>query len=322
MVGLFSDVAFADGLYDPLPPGSFLLKWPWDPTVLFFLLVGFLYWRGLRAFRGPLPVKNWQIFLFYLGLGSLLAALLPPIDPLSDQLFFVHMIQHLLISNIGVPLMMFGVPFFVCIRGISPSVRRFVYFPLVRNRPVRFIFGIMSRPLVSLALFQAAYWFWHVPYFYNLALLHDGWHMLEHASFAWVSILLWRNIIDPYPMRSPMPLPLRMLFVMGLMISNVLLSAFLTFSETVWYAYEGRPIPEWWKPWTHLDDQRLGGLIMWVPGEFIDFFIVSVIFVVWSSRVRKAEELARSKLPVSSPESIEVPNNDAEIGAQGLSSKT
>ncbi|MCX6118660.1 MAG: cytochrome c oxidase assembly protein [Proteobacteria bacterium] len=295
--------AYAHNLYDPLPPETFDLKWAWDPALIFFVVLAILYYRGLKAFRGKLPVKKWQIFLFYLGLFCVIAAMVPPIDPLSDQLFFVHMIQHLLITNIGVPLMMLGVPFFICVRGLSPGIRRNVFFPIVKNRLLRLLFRFIAHPLVSLGLFQAAYWFWHVPYFYNLALLHDGWHLVEHASFAWVSILLWRNIIAPHPMRSPLKLPVRMLYVMGLMASNVILSAFLSFSDTVWYAYAGRPIPEWWKPWDHLDDQRLGGLLMWVPGEFIDFFVVSVIFVVWTSKVRRDEELQRKNAAVDQVDS-------------------
>ena len=292
---LFISTAEAHNLYDPLPAETFQLKWAWDPALLLFVLLAILYYRGLKAFRGPLPVKKWQIGLYYLGVTIVIAALLPPIDPLSDQLFFMHMVQHLMITNIGVPLMMFGVPFFICVRGISPATRRNIYFPLVRSRPLRWLFNLMSKPLVSLFLFQAAYWFWHVPYYYNLALLNDAWHLVEHATFAWASILLWRNIIDPHPMKSPIKLPMRMLYVMGLMAANVILSDFLSFSDDVWYAYLGRPIPEWWQPWNHLDDQRLGGLLMWVPGEFIDFFVVSVIFIIWSSRERKKEEAAALK---------------------------
>jgi cytochrome c oxidase assembly factor CtaG len=311
MFGLFSSVAFAHNLYDPLPPETFDLKWVWDPALLLFVVLAVLYYRGLRAFRGPLPVRPWQIFLFYTGVVIIVAALLPPIDPLSDQLFFMHMVQHLMVTNIGVPLMMLGVPFFICVRGLSPSIRRSIYFPLIRNRPLRFVFNILGKPLVSLFLFQAAYWFWHVPYFYNLALLNDAWHLAEHTTFAWASILLWRNIIDPHPMKSPLRMPVRMLYVMGLMASNVILSAFLSFSDTVWYAYEGRPLPEWWKPWTHLDDQRLGGLLMWVPGEFIDFFVVSMIFVIWAGREKKREEAQKKPIDTLNVEPYNVSPADA-----------
>ena len=303
---MFASAAYGHNLYDALPSGTFEVKWPWDPSLLFFVLLAYLYARGLRAFGGRLPVKIWQIVFFYLGIACLIIAMLPPIDPLSDQLFFVHMIQHLLITNIGVPLMMFGAPFFICIRGISPGVRRSVYFPIVRSRPLRWAFRLASKPLVSLFLFQAAYWFWHIPRFYNLALLNDAWHLVEHATFAWASILLWRNIIDPAPMRSPLRLPVRILYVGGLMASNIILSAFLSFSDDVWYAYAGRPLPTWWLPWNHLDDQQLGGLLMWVPGEFIDFFVMSAIFIVWTRSVRRAEQREIIEQESSRPQGAEL----------------
>src|SRR5690606_5010514 len=137
-------VAYAHSLYAPTPEGFFQLKWVWDPTLLFFLLLCVLYIRGLRAFRGRSPVRLWQKVLFFTGMGVLFVALLPPIDPLSDQLFFVHMVQHLLIVSIGVPLIIFGVPFFVYVRGMPPGVRRYIYFPIVKNRVVRRTFKIIQ----------------------------------------------------------------------------------------------------------------------------------------------------------------------------------
>jgi cytochrome c oxidase assembly factor CtaG len=203
------------------------------------------------------------------------------------------MIQHIMITNIGVPLMMFGVPFVICSRGLTPGVRKYLFLPVVKSSILRRLLHFFSQPLVALFLFQFAYWFWHVPYYYNLALLNDGWHLLEHACFAVASLLFWRNIIDPYPMRSPLRVPVRLLYIAALMASNIILSAFLTFSDDVWYAYEGRPLPEWWQPWNHLDDQRLGGLIMWVPGEFIDFIVMTGLFFTWVHREerRKSEQV-------------------------------
>lgn len=296
---MFSTEAYAHDLYDNLPPGTFKLKWVWDPSLLFFLVLAFFYWRGLRAFRGPLPIKKWQVACYFLGIVFLVTAMLPPIDPLSDQLFFVHMIQHLMITNFGVPLMMLGAPFFISVRGLSPAFRRQVYFPLIRSKAVRLGFDFVSKPIVSLLLFEMSFWFWHVPYYYNLALLDDSFHLLEHACFAAASLLLWRNIIDPHPLRSRLSLPMRMLFVGAMMASNVILSSFLTFAETVWYAYDGRPLPTWWG-WDHLEDQRLGGLIMWVPGEFYDVIVMTIIFFVWVGKEQakdRRERMAAAERP-------------------------
>ena len=95
----------------------------------------------------------------------------------------------------------------------------------------KFIFHKVTHPIVALMLFQVVFLFWHIPRFYNLALLHDVLHMVEHFTFAVVSLFLWRNIVAAYPMKSRISHPVRILYLGGVMASNIILSAFLTFSE-------------------------------------------------------------------------------------------
>jgi putative membrane protein len=271
-------------------PTAFTIKWDWDPTLIFFLLMLIFYIRGYRRFKKK-PVKRWQLVCFGTGVTLCILGLMPPVDPLSDQLFWAHMVQHMMIANLGVPLMLFGIPFFVVLRGIPNWVRRYFYFPLLRSRILGILNNTLGRPLPALIFFEASFWFWHLPRFYNMALLNDYWHLVEHANFALAAMLLWRNVIDPHPMRSHLPLPWRMLFLAAMEASNIILSAILTFSDRVLYAYEGIPMPGWWaERWTHLDDQKLGGLIMWVPGGFINLIALTVVFFVWSSREQKKEE--------------------------------
>ncbi len=280
--------ALAHGLYAPTPPGIFQLKWAWDPTLLFFVVLAIFYVRGLRAFKGRTPVKRWQQACFFSGIGVLSLAYLPPIDPLSDQLFFVHMIQHMLITLVGVPLLVFGAPFFVAVRGLDPWTRRNIYFPLLKSKLFQGALGIIQSPLVAVALFEAVFWFWHVPRYYNMALFNDAIHLVEHGCMAFAAMNLWRLIIDPHPMRSPIPLPMRLLFLGGLMALDIAVSAALTYAETVWYAYEGLPMPDWWG-WDHLQDQRLGGLIMWVIGGTVWFLAMTAVFFVWADKEQKKD---------------------------------
>jgi len=285
--------AYAHSAFDPPPPiydSQFYLKWDWDPTLLFFVLMAILYFRGLRAFRGRRPVANWQVACFVAGIGVLIAALVPPIDPWADQLFFVHMIQHLMITLVGVPLILFGVPFFVVLRGMPPWVRRRVYFPLLRLTALRWGFAFMLRPVPALIAYEFGFLFWHVPFFYNLALFNDFIHMLEHATFAITAMFLWRNIIDPYPMRSSMVLPARILALAVVTASEIILSAMLTFSTTVWYGYEGLPVPDFWQ-FSRLEDQQLGGLIMWIFGGMILFLAMTVTFFIWVQREQAKDQL-------------------------------
>ena len=108
-------IAYAHDVYDRLPDGIFELKWDYDPTLIFFAFLLLFYTRSLFLFKNKKPVKYWQIGLFYTGVLINIFALSPPLDPLSDQLFWAHMVQHLLITHIGVPFMLFGAPFFVII---------------------------------------------------------------------------------------------------------------------------------------------------------------------------------------------------------------
>lgn len=272
---------YAHALYDRLPDELFQVKFDWDPTLIFFLFMAIFYFRALRLFKKQ-PVRKWQIVSFYSGVFILIAALMPPIDPLADQLFWVHMVQHLFISHVGVPLMLFGVPFFVMVRGFPLWVRKKVYFPLLAS-PVTKIFNkTIARPLPAMIFFEVNYWFWHIPRFYNLALMNDFYHLLEHACFALSSILLWRNIIDPHPMKAPLPLPARILMLGFIMALNIILSAILTFSDDLLYAYQGIPMPSWFAHWGHLQDQRLGGLIMWVPGGLVNLIAMTAVFFVWA----------------------------------------
>jgi cytochrome c oxidase assembly factor CtaG len=293
-------VAYAHSLYAPTPPGFFQLKWAWDPTLIFFLILGVFYWRGLRAFKGRRPVKRWQIALFFTGLVTLALAYLPPVDPLSDQLFFVHMVQHMMITLIGVPLLIFGAPFFVAVRGLDPWTRRNVYLPLLRNRPFQWALGVVQSPLFAFGLFEAVFWFWHVPRYYNMALLNDAIHLVEHGCMAFAAMNLWRLVIDPHPMRSPVPLPFRLLFVGLLMAFDIALSAALTYAETIWYAYEGLPMPDWWL-WSRIEDQRLGGLIMWVAGGTIWLLAMTVIFFVWAHKEQEKDRRMQADLKDALP---------------------
>lgn len=258
-----------------------------DPTLGFFLLLGVLYGWGLTKFR-KLPIPLWQITCFYGGLIWQILMLNPWLDNLAGEMFFVHMIQHLGIILLGVPMILSGAPFFIIIRSLPPVLKRRVYFPLLRFYPLQLTHKTLRNPVVALCLFQLNFWFWHLPTWYNLALYNDGYHILEHACMALSALYFWSLILDPHPLHSHLPMGVRILFLASFMALNIILAAMLTYSHEIWYAYENIPLPQWWsEQWTRLDDQRLGGLIMWVPGSIVTFLYMTLTFFVWVKRENK-----------------------------------
>ena len=271
------------GVTAPIPPDFFTLKWSWDPTFIFFLILALCYILGLRAYRGKAPVALWQRICFFAGIFVLTLAYLPPVDTWADQLFSAHMVQHLLITSIGVPLIIFGAPFFMFVKGLPESIRQNFLVPTAQNKTLRLFLGRVQSPLIAVILYELTFWFWHLPKFYDMALRNDAIHLLEHACMAFAALNLWQLLIDPRPLRSPLSLPSRFIFLLVVMTLDMVLSAGLTYSNHVWYAYSELPLPPGFQG-DRLLDQQLGGLIMWVPGGLVWLVALILTFIIWVQR--------------------------------------
>ena len=75
---------------------------------------------GLR--RRPLAA-GWRLATYWAGLATIALSLMSPVEMLSSQLFFMHMIQHLLLTMVAVPLLLIGNPFPVLVWGLPASAR-------------------------------------------------------------------------------------------------------------------------------------------------------------------------------------------------------
>jgi putative membrane protein len=279
------------------PSSAFELKWAIDPSLAFFFLMAVLYIRGLRSYKGRSPVTTKQKVFFFLGIAILFTASLPPVDSWADQLFSAHMVQHLLITMLGVPLIVMGAPFYVVIHGLSNSFRSGIVVRVLQTRFFRKTQAWLARPFVAAIIYEATMWFWHTPPFYNKALLNDAIHLLEHACMALAALNLWRLLLDAPPARTLVSYPLRILIIGLLITLDSALSAALTFSSRPWYAYQLLPQPSWWSG-NLLEDQRLGGLLMWVPGGVAWIAALVANFVSWTKKdaVYSDKFLAAKKL--------------------------
>ena len=256
-------------LHISIGTGSLWTNWSLDPVALIGIpLAAILYYRGLqslgarRRFHG-----SWRPFSFYAGLFALAVALLSPLDHLSDELFLAHMTQHMLIMMIGVPLILLGAPILPVLRGIPRPIRRMVVIPAFQSSPVRFVLRTLSRPLVAWPVFIFSIFGWHMPSLYEAAINNEGLHLLEHAVFAIGAYLFWWNVIDPHPLRPNLEYLVRIPYIFLAVVPAFVLGAFLTFADGAWY-----PSYEFTAPLyglSPIEDQQLGGVIMWIPGSFI-----------------------------------------------------
>jgi cytochrome c oxidase assembly factor CtaG len=270
--------------------------WTPDPLVLVpAALLAFLYLRGLRRWRGRSREHAWwQTACFFLGLATLVLAVVSPLDRLAEHHFSMHMVQHELLIAVGVPVLLLGAPTTPVLRGLPRWARRLAARPLAPRGRASLAWRLLTQPLVALVVSSAVLVAWHlVPGWYDAAVRHDGLHALQHSSFVATGLLFWWNVIDPKPLHAPLGYLLRMGYVLVAGTVQSVLAAMITMSDQLLYPVYGdaRRI----LPIEPLTDQEVGGLIMWVPGQLLNLLVVAALFAVWAQRSERAQQEAEAR---------------------------
>jgi cytochrome c oxidase assembly factor CtaG/ferredoxin len=288
---------------------AFLTSWPLDPWIVVpLILTAFVYLRGWLELRARSRRFNRRhLGTFLAGLVAIFLALASPIEPFVGLLLQVHMVQHLLLMIVAPPLLWLGAPLLPLLRGLPAPMRGHWIAPLFRAPALRALFGYLLRPAVSWVVFVAATWIWHVPELYETALRSPGWHVVEHACFLGSGLLFWFPVIQPYPSRPRFSRWLLLPYLFLADVQNTALSALFTFSGRVLYStYEAAP-----RLWNvaALDDQKVAGLLMWVPGSFV--FLVPLVVI--------ARGLLYGERKTPKPEGVPQAPRQRALGIQRLS---
>lgn len=270
-------VALAHGATAPEPRfPDVLLAWSFDPLAIGLVVgTGAAYLWAVRRVdrlhpRNPHP--RHRTWLFMAGLAVIGVALVSPIEAYEGVLFSVHMVQHMLLQLLAAPLLLAGGPMTLALRAATPSVRRSML-RILQSRIVH----VISFPLVAWVVFAAVNWGWHFSTLYNDALENLALHYVQHATMLAAALLFWWPVIgaDPSPWRMPYPAKLFYLFL-ALPQSSFLGIAIME-APLVLYPHYVTNIRDWGL--TPLEDQQLGGIIMWTVGDVA--FLVGMGIVVW-----------------------------------------
>lgn len=288
-----------------MPPavGAVLSYWPFEPAVLLGVeLAAVLYLVG-GAGRGrnhSSATARWRSIAFWLGLATILLALQSPIEMLARQLFWVHMVQHLLLMAVAAPLLALASPWTRMWRALPLRWRRSIAKPLFRDprlQPVRWGYRNVSRPGVIWFLAAANLWIWHIPGLYDVALRNHLVHHVEHALFLGLSIAFWAQVIDQVPFHARLGSLARASYVFLAMVASWGLAAVLSFATSPFYAYSLLPS----RPGgiSALTDQQLGGGMMWVPGAIPYSIAFIALLFRWLAEEDAHPRLTPAELEVS-----------------------
>lgn len=261
---------------EPPTIGSLVFGWTVEPLVALPLLVATWAWltmvRRVNAAHPANPVPRRRTAAFLGGLAAIAVALLSGIDRYDTTLFWVHMIQHLLLVLVAAPLLALSSPITLLLRYVSRETRQRWILPVLHSRLVR----VISFPVVTWIVFAAVMWASHFSPLFDLALEDPLVHDLEHAAFLGAGLLFWWPALgrDPAPWR--MSAPIRGLYVFLQMPQNTFLAVALLSAPAPLYEHY-LTLDRSWGP-DPLADQQLAAGIMWLGGDIL--FIAAILFLV------------------------------------------
>jgi putative membrane protein len=229
--------------------------------------------RGLRRRGTPLPW--WRPTLFALGVALLVIALVPPLESLADELFAMHMAQHLLLGDLA-PLCI--------VAGLTGPVLR----PLLSVRTVQRL-RVLAHPLVALPLWAANLLLWHVPALYEAALRNDAVHALEHVAFFTAGALMWSPVLEVLPGPEWFGTAWKMGYMVAVrVVSTVLGNVFVWGGEPFYSFYEQAD-----RPWgiSAEADQGIAGAVMMVEGSLVTIGALAWLFLRLAAEGELRQEL-------------------------------
>ena len=284
-----------------LEPHDLWSAWSFEPLVVITLITaGVLYSVGLRRLwsRGAgVGIRRWEAAAFAGGWLMTVIALVSPLHALGGVLFSAHMTQHELLISICAPLLVIGRPLVPFLWGLPLSWRRKLG-NWTRNAGVSSAWYALSLPAVAFTLHAAALWIWHLPGPYQATLTSEVAHSLQHASFLGTGLLFWWTVFKSRG--SELGYGAAVFYLFGTALQTGALGALLTFAPGLWYpAYAATTGPWGLSP---LEDQQLGGLIMWIPGSIPYVLGGLYMFARWlraaETRTMRREGLALRLVPV------------------------
>ena len=230
-------------------------SWTFEPGAIVLIgTLGYVYvrrWRTLRAqggMRGRREAPTGRLLSYLGGLLALVVALISPVDRLADQVFMMHMFQHLLLLDIA-PI------------GLICGLNKIILRPVTRRlQRLEESAGVLGHPIFAIAAYVSLMYLWHVPALYDAALSHSLIHVLEHVCFLSVGLLYWWHLLSPIRSRHRLSEMGAVVYMLVTKLLVGLLGIGLTFAPEPLYAFYKEQAPVWGL--SPADDESLAGGLM------------------------------------------------------------
>jgi putative membrane protein len=231
--------------------------------------------RAQTLARQGRPVRQWREWCFAGGLLVLLAAISPPVDRISDQLFLAHMAQHLLIGDFAALLLVLGLT--------GPLLQ-----PVLHHHWIERL-RILTHPAVALPVWAVNFYLWHLPFMYEAALRHELVHGLQHLTFLVFGAAMWMPLFGPLPKPVWFGNFARLGYITIVRLTGTLLANVFFWSGSVFYSIYAPG--EAHHGISALTDQSIAGAIMMVEESVLTICLFAWLFLKAAAEGEERQEL-------------------------------
>ena len=249
-----------------------------------------LYLWGVRRNNVLYPRHPWPARKTAAWIGALFTtgvSIFTFVGVYDGELFWVHMVQHLLLIMVAAPLFAIASPIRLAWMSTTGTAR--IAMTEALRSPVAKVLGHWA---VAFVLYAVLIPISHLTSWYNLTLENEGLHNAEHLAFLLVGYLFWRQIFgnDPNCYRLQPAMQFFYLF-MAIPIDTFTGLSLAGAAKEMFPAYFATH--RTWGP-SYVTDLHIGGSIMWVVGDTLMLWPMIPVALRWMHQEeRKAERIDR-----------------------------
>jgi putative membrane protein len=209
--------------------------------------------------------SRWRTASFLSGIALIIIAVQSGLASYDDEVFWIHVIQHLLLMNFAPILLALSAPVTLALQASSRPTQRVLL--TILHHPV--VEAITNPFVVVIAAYGTMLVYFLSP-FYNFSLEHPLIHDLTHLHFLISGCLFWWLVVGRDPSRWRLSHPAKLGFLAAGIPVNAILGVSLS-EASVSIA-----------PHFHtLADTHVGGSILWVVGELTSLIALGIVLYQW-----------------------------------------
>jgi len=271
---------------DPLPPltaARALTSWRDDPVlVVVLVLAAVLYLlRVARVARRPgRRWPRWRTVSFLAGLLVIDAAVQGGVGVYAHTLFWIHMVQHLLLIMVAPALVAAGWPGVLVLHS-SGNPTHTLLKRLLRSRPVT----VATCPLLTLPAYAATLVGTHLTGFMATAMHSRLAAAAEHLLYLGVGYALLLPVLGAEPIRWRLSHPAKQFLLLLTMPIDTFTG--LVLLQTSHPLYPALHQHRGWGP-DQVQDLQWAGATMWIGGDGLMLALMLVALTGWLRSAQRA----------------------------------